>query len=151
MYKCHSFWLWVSMTWSLTSNKCRLQWPIFYCPVILTYTCILKCIWSINIILMDYETVWPNIWPQNKCRSQWPTFQDPVILPYMLKSIWCTNIMLIYYESVWPKFWPQTKCRSLWLAFQGQVIMLYILKEYWTYKHHTYVLWISMIRSLTTK
>ena len=27
---------------------------------------ILKTIWCMNIILWDYESVWPDIWPQNK-------------------------------------------------------------------------------------
>ena len=67
MYKRHTFWLWVSMTWSLTS-KCRSQWPIFHGPVILLY--ILKWIWYINIMLLDYKSVWPEVWSQNKYRSQ---------------------------------------------------------------------------------
>ena len=32
--------------------------------VILCY--ILKTIWCMNIILGDYGSVWPDIWPQNK-------------------------------------------------------------------------------------
>ena len=55
MCKHHTYGLWVSMTWSLTPNKCRSQWPIFLASVILPY--ILKSIWCIiNIILMDYES-----------------------------------------------------------------------------------------------
>ena len=34
-----------------------------------------------NIILWDYESVWPDVWPQNKCRSLWLTFHGPLILP----------------------------------------------------------------------
>ena len=49
--------------------------------------------WCMNIILWDYELVWPDIWPQNKCRSLWPIFHGPVTFPYVLKTFWCTNII----------------------------------------------------------
>ena len=39
-----------------------------------------------NIILSEYESVWPDFWPQNKCRSLWPIFHDPLIVPYSLKT-----------------------------------------------------------------
>ena len=35
---------------------------------------ILKIIWFMNIILWDYGSVWPDVWPQNKCMSLWPIF-----------------------------------------------------------------------------
>ena len=73
-------------------NKCRPLWPIFYGPVFLP--CILKTIWCMNIIIWDYESVWPNIWHQNNCRSLWPIFHGPVILSYILKTVWCMKIML---------------------------------------------------------
>ena len=69
-------------------NKCRSLWPIFHGPVIVPYT--LKTISCMNIIIWDYESVWPYAWPQNKCRSPWPIFHIPVILPHILKTIWCT-------------------------------------------------------------
>ena len=47
-----------------------------------------------NIIFQDYESVWPDIWPQNKCRSLSPIFYGPVILPYILKRIWYMNTIL---------------------------------------------------------
>ena len=71
--------LWV-MKWSSA-------WLIFHGPVILPY--ILRTTWCMNIILWDYESVWPDVWPQNKCRSLWPIFHGPVILPYILKTVWC--------------------------------------------------------------
>ena len=77
--------------------KWRSAWPIFHSPVILPY--ILKTIWCMYIILWEYESVWPNIWPRNKCSSLWPIFHGPVILPYILKIIWCMNIILWDYGS----------------------------------------------------
>ena len=65
---------------------------MFHGPVILPY--ILKTIWCMNIIIWDYESVWPKVWPQNKYRSLWIIFYDPVILHYFLKTIWCMNIIL---------------------------------------------------------
>ena len=66
------------------------------------------------IILSEYESVWPSIWPQNKCGSLWPIFHGPVIVPYTLKTISCMNIIIWDYESVWPDAWPQNKYRSPW-------------------------------------
>ena len=60
------------------------HWPIFHGTVSLPY--ILKTVWCMNIILQDYESVSPDIWPQNKCRSLWPIFHGPVILPYILNK-----------------------------------------------------------------
>ena len=91
-------------------QKCRSLWPIFHGPMILPY--MLKSVWYMNIILQDYESVWPDIWPQNKCWSLWPIFHGPVILPYILKTICCMNIILRDYESVWHDIWPKNKCRS---------------------------------------
>ena len=109
--------------------KWRSAWPIFHGPVILPY--IRKTIWCMNIILWDYESVWPDVWPKNKCRSLWPIFYGPVILTYILKNVWCMNILLRDYESVWPDVWPKSKCRSLWPIFHGPVILPYILKTIW--------------------
>ena len=49
--------------------------------------------WCMSIILQDYESARPNIWPQTKCRSLWPIFYSPLILPYILTS-WYVNIKL---------------------------------------------------------
>ena len=84
-----------------------------------------------NIILWDYESVWPVVRPQNKCWSQGPIFHGPVIFPYILKTIWCMKIIIWDYVSVWPNAWPQNKCRSLWSIFHGPVILHYILKIIW--------------------
>ena len=112
---------------------------------------ILKTVCSMNIILHDYESVWPDIWPKNKCRSLWPIFHGPVIMPYILKTIWYMNTVFWDYESVWPNVWPKNKCRSLWPIFHGSVILPYILKAVLMYEHHTSGLWVSMIRHLTSK
>ena len=109
--------------------KWRSAWPIFHGPVILPY--ILKTIWCVNIILWDYESVWPNFWPQNKYRSVWPICHDPVIVPYSLKTISWLSIITLDYESIWPNAWPQNKCKSLWPIFHGLVILHYILKPVW--------------------
>ena len=124
-------------------NKCRSLWPIFHGPVILPY--ILKTVWCMNIILQDYESVWPNIWHQNKCRSLWPIFHGPVILPYILKTVWCMNIILQDYESVWPDIWPQNKCRSFWHILWPSDFALY-LEAYLIYEHHTLGLWVGLTR-----
>ena len=83
-----------------------------------------------NIILQDYESVLPNIWPQNKCRSLWPILHCSLILPFILKTICCMDIILWDFESVW-NIWPQNKCRSLWPVFHIPVILPYILKTIW--------------------
>ena len=43
--------------------KWRSAWPIFHGPVILSY--ILKTIWCMYIIILEYESVWPDAWPQH--------------------------------------------------------------------------------------
>ena len=53
---------------------------------------ILKTIRCMNIIIWDYESVWPEVWPQNNCRSLWPIVHGPVILRCILKTIWCMNM-----------------------------------------------------------
>ena len=104
--------------------KWRSAWSVFHGPVILPY--ILKTIWCMYILLSEYESVRPDVWPQNKCRSLWP-----IIVPYTLKTISCMNIIIWDYESVWLHIWPQNKCRSLWPIFHGPVILPYILKTIW--------------------
>ena len=91
----------------------------------------LKDRWCRNILLQNYESVWPDVQPKNKCRSLWPIFHGPVILPYIWKTIWCMNIIVWDYESVWHNIWPQNKCKSLWPVFHGPVILPYILKIIW--------------------
>ena len=78
---------------------------------------ILKSVWCMYIILQDYESVWPEIWPQNKCRSLWPIFYGPVIWPYILNVIWCMNILIWDYESVWPDILPQSKMKVTSLPY----------------------------------
>ena len=57
---------------------------------------ILKTVWCMNIILWDYESVWP----QNKCRSLWPLVHGPVILLYILNNIWWMTIIILENQSV---------------------------------------------------
>ena len=103
--------------------------PIFHGPVILCY--ILKTIWCMNIILWDYGSVWPDVWPKNKCRSVWPIFHGPVILSYISKTIWCMSVIFSDNETVWPKLWPQSKYKSTWPIFHGLVSLLNIFKNIW--------------------
>ena len=70
--------------------KCR-SCELYFMVIL---SCILKAIQYLNIILWDYESVWPDVWPQNIYRSLWPIFYGPVILPYILKTVWCSNIIL---------------------------------------------------------
>ena len=51
-------------------NICSTLWPTNG-PVILPN--ILKTIQWVNIILWNYESVWPDMWPPNICRSLWPS------------------------------------------------------------------------------
>ena len=84
--------LWTSYFWIMSQYNptCDLKinvghWPYFMVQWFLPY--ILKTIWYMNTILWDYESVWPDVWPQNICRPLWPIFHSPVILPYILKTI----------------------------------------------------------------
>ena len=124
----------------------RSPWPIFHGPVILSY--ILKTIWYMNTIRWDYESVWPDVRPENKYRSLWPIFHGPVILPYILKTLCCLNNILRDYESVWLNI---CKCWSLWPIFHGPVIFAVYLENYSVVEHHTFGLWASMTRHLTSK
>ena len=102
--------------------KWRSAWPIFHGTLIWLYN--LKTIWCMYIVLWEYESAWPNVWPKKKCRSLWPIFHGPVILHYILKTIWGMKIILWDYGSVWPDIWLQNKCMSLWPIFHGPVFCL---------------------------
>ena len=84
-----------------------------------------------NIILWDYGSVWPDVWPQNKCRPMWPIFHGPVILSYTSKTIWCMSVIFSDIEAVWPKLWLESKYKSTWPVFHGLVILLNIFKIIW--------------------
>ena len=55
---------------------------------------ILKTIWCMNIIIRDYESIWPDVWSQNKCRSLWPIFHGPLIciISWRLFDLWTSNV-----------------------------------------------------------
>ena len=95
---------------------------------------IMKTVWCMYILLRDYESVWPDVWPENKCRSLWPIFHGPVILT----TIWYMNTIFWDYESVWPDVWPQNICSTLWPIFHGPVILPNILT---TIKWLNIILW----------
>ena len=67
---------------------------------------ILTTVWCMNIILQDYESVWPDI-DLKITRSLWPIIHGPVTLSYIMKSIWYMNTILWDYESVWPDVRPK--------------------------------------------
>ena len=63
---------------------CKSLWPLYmsqydptFDPVILSH--IFKTMQYLNIILWNYETVWPDVWPQNKPMFLWPIFHGLVI------------------------------------------------------------------------
>ena len=78
--------------------KWRSDWHVFLGPVILP--CILKTIWCMNIIIWDYESVWPDVWPKNKCKS---LYFMVVILCYILKTfyVWTSQLGIMgqYYQT----------------------------------------------------
>ena len=84
-----------------------------------------------DIIIWDYDSVWPDLGPQNKCRSLWPIFHGQMILPNTLKiDVW-TSLFGIMSQYDPPEVWPQNKYRLLWSIFHGSLILLYILKTIW--------------------
>ena len=95
------------------------------------FSFILKTVWCMDIIIWDYESVWPDILPKNKCMSLWPIFHGRVILPYISKTIWWMSVIFSDNEAVWPKLWPQIKRRSTWPIFYVLVILLNITKIIW--------------------
>ena len=84
-----------------------------------------------NIMLWDYESVWPDVWPPNKCWSMWSIFHGPMILSYISKTIWCMSVIFSDNDTVWPKLWPQCKYKPTWAIFHGLVILLNVFKIIW--------------------
>ena len=113
---------------------CDLKINVGYCDpyfMVKDFTLYLEdYFWYMNTILWDYESVWPDVWPQNMSSTLWLTFHGPVIWPNILKTIQWLNLILWDYESVWPDMWPQNICRSLWPIFHGH-LNLFILKTVW--------------------
>ena len=107
--------------YSMVQWFCLISWRLF----------------DMNIIIWDYGSVWPDIWPQNKQRLLWSIFHGPVILRYSLKTVWYMNIILWDYGSVWPNVWPQNKYRSMWPIFHGPVILSY-LQDYLMHECHIF-------------
>ena len=82
-----------------------------------------------NIIIWDYESVWPDVRSQNKSRSLWPIFHGPVILPYILKTIWCMYIQINVghcdlYSMV------QCFCLIFWRLFDVWTLLFGIISQY---------------------
>ena len=82
--------------------------------------------------LRNYESVWPNIWPQNKCRSLWPLFHCSVILPCILKTIQWLNIVLWDYEPVWPDVWQNISKSLTYFIVHWICLISWRLFDVWT-------------------
>ena len=69
--------------------------PCFTVQKCLPY--ILKTIWCMNIILWDYESVWPDVLPQNKCRSLWSIFHGQwfCLISWRLFDVWTSDIRIM--------------------------------------------------------
>ena len=60
---------------------------------------ILKTIWCMNIVIWDYESVWPKVLPQNKYRSHyilWPSdfalyLKDYLMYVYHTLGVWIST------------------------------------------------------------
>ena len=76
------------VTWTCGSWREGQHWAVFYSPVILPY--ILKTIWCMYIILLEYESVWPDVWPQNKCShcDLYFSVQWLCLIPWRLFHVW---------------------------------------------------------------
>ena len=87
----------------------------------------MKTIWCMNIIIWDYESVWPKVWPQNKYI---------VTVTYIL---WSSDFA-IYFEdylmekcctwdngSLWLKDRPCKIYVGQWPIFHGPLILPYII------------------------
>ena len=105
-----------------------LKISTFHRRAILCY--ILKTIWCMNIILGDYVSVWPDVWPQNKDMSPLRIFYEPLIF-LISQIIWWMSVIFLDNEIVWPKLWPKNKYRSTWPVFHGLVILFNIFKIIW--------------------
>ena len=105
---------------------------------------ILKTIWYINTILWDYESVWPDVWPQNKCRSLWLIFHGPVIFPYILKTdIWTPYFGIVsQYHPMFDLKINIGHCDLYFIVHWFCLISLYLMDEC-----HTFGKWVSVIRS----
>ena len=126
--------------YSMVQWFCLISWKLFDVLTLLLgimsqydpkFDLKMKTIWYMNIILWDYGSVWPDVWPQNKCKSMWPIFHGPVILFYISKTIWCMSVIFSDNKTVWLKLWPQNKYKSTWPIFHGLVILLNIFKIIW--------------------
>ena len=100
-----------------------------------------KSVWCMNIILQDYESVWPHIWHQNKCRSLWPKFYGPVILPHILKPIRYMNTILLDYGSVWSDVRHKT--------IEGDCDLYFMARWFYLISWRLFDVWTSYIRIMS--
>ena len=95
------------------------------------FACILKTIWCMNIIIRDYESVWPDV----DLKINVGHFDLYFMIHWFLRISWrlfdLWTSYFLDYGSVWPDIWPQNKCMSLWAIVHGPVILPYISKTVW--------------------
>ena len=102
---------------------------------------ILKTIQWLNIILWDYGSVWPDMWPPNICRSLWPVFHGLLNLPFILKTVWTPYFWIMsQYDTTFDLKINVGHCD---LYFMVQYFALYF-EDCLIYEHHTLGLWVSM-------
>ena len=96
-----------------------------------------------NTILWDYESVWPDVWPQNICRTLWPIFHGPVIL----LTSWKLFSGCTWYFGIMSQYDPTSDLK----VFVGHCDLYFMV--HWIcliswrllmYEHHTLGLWVSM-------
>ena len=103
--------LWV-MNW-------RSAWPIFHDPKILPY--ILKTVCCTNIILLDYESVWPDVWPQNKVGHCDPYFMVEwfCLISWRLFDVWTSYFgIMSQYDPTFDLKIKVSRC-DLYFMVQG--------------------------------
>ena len=148
-------------SWSNMAQPCDINlwvmksfsaWPIFHGPVTLTY--ILKSIWCMNIIVQDYESVQPDVWPQINIGQHESFYQDHCCQGHQLTEFLFLFLFLViqalsgvskptvmfwwfhYQPDVGPSSWNQ-HAKSLFLFL---VVQACHLSSKWRKQAHSYVL-----------
>ena len=111
--------------------KWRSAWPIFLGPVILPY--ILKTLWCMNITLWDYESVWPDVWPQNKCRSlTYISWSSDFALYRRLFDVWTSYFgIMSQYDTTFDLKINVGHC-DLYFMVQWFYLVSWRLSDIWT-------------------
>ena len=81
-------------------------------------------------VLLEYESVGPDIWPKHKCRSLWPIFHGPMIVPYTMKTISYMNIIIGIMNRYDLKI--NVDHRDLYFMVQWFNVISWRLSDVWT-------------------